>query len=520
MRQILHDMPNINGDTNIPLFDTIPFHDPVCHTTNVKDHLSDLDCHHSEIIDVIKHKPHTTCRIEMPYPVGKVFELSEEKAPRIFRIHNYPERLKNAACLSVYHQYTTLEIHESIAYNLPLKPIFNLASLKTSILFFKAPLVVPTSEDKPSPDELKLIPDPNRIKSFEITPIEYQKQTQFVLPSYWNWMNKDNITYPLNQGQCGNCWAIAVATCLSDVFVVSKKTSLNPELSHKYIFNCYPQDQCDGGDPIVAMTNLLVSGVSDKSCYTTDKTDCKCDVPSSLYYPSDLKLICIPPKKENFSEAETHIFTTHLNELYGSNVHLDLSSAPDESIQHLIKHHIYTHGPVLGGFHVFKNFLKGDFRETNDIYIETYAYQGVQGIQYKDIEKDWVGSHAVVITGWGTDIVKGNNVTYWVARNSWGDTWGNRGTFKIAMYGNTPYQNKVSQFEYPSMVTLEPAHVGVALTGGILLVKAGDIKPHSVPNIHAKSFLDTSQHRWIYGIIIICIVVLFITYIFIKKNKQ
>ena len=127
---------------------------------------------------------------------------------------------------------------------------------------------------------------------------------------------------------------------------------------------------------------------------------------------------------------------------------------------------------------MFKNFLKGDFRETNDIYIETSAYQGVEGIDYHDPEKDWIGSHAVVIVGWGEDIVNDVTVSYWIVRNSWGTSWGiNQGLFKIAMYGTTGLQNRISQFEYPSLITTD---TGVGVTGGIIMIKAGRIVPAEV----------------------------------------
>ena len=39
-----------------------------------------------------------------------------------------------------------------------------------------------------------------------------------------------------------------------------------------------------------------------------------------------------------------------------------------------------------------------------------------------------LGSHGVKVVGWGKDE---NGVDFWRCMNSWGDTWGDRGTFKI-----------------------------------------------------------------------------------------
>ena len=40
---------------------------------------------------------------------------------------------------------------------------------------------------------------------------------------------------------------------------------------------------------------------------------------------------------------------------------------------------------------------------------------------------DDLGGHAIKIIGWGND----NGIDYWLCVNSWGDSWGDKGTFKI-----------------------------------------------------------------------------------------
>jgi len=45
---------------------------------------------------------------------------------------------------------------------------------------------------------------------------------------------------------------------------------------------------------------------------------------------------------------------------------------------------------------------------------------------YKYVSGDSIGGHAVKLIGWGPD--------YWLAVNSWNETWGEKGLFRIA-YG-------------------------------------------------------------------------------------
>jgi cathepsin B len=76
-----------------------------------------------------------------------------------------------------------------------------------------------------------------------------------------------------------------------------------------------------------------------------------------------------------------------------------------------IKQEIYAHGTITAAFTVYEDFL-------------TYS-SGV----YQHLTGAAEGGHAIKCIGWGVE----NGQDYWLCVNSWNNTWGDQGTFKILM---------------------------------------------------------------------------------------
>lgn len=472
-------MPRMPED----LSGNVKFVDTVCNQANFTHHISDVDCHYHEmkrLVDLTDLNTHI-----VPYPVGKTLPPTTAPPPLMFRVPDYLDKLNHTNIVEVYDQYSVIYIHEAIASGHVFQPLYHIAPLNTNITFFKSTF------DTKMPQDRTISTLENH--TYSISPEELTRVNSTVLPTYFTWSDHVDITRPTDQGTCGNCWAIAASTCVSDVFVASKRIK-NPSLSATYVTHCYPQKKCEGGNPYVALTDMIVHGARGSDCMldNTSLQDCHCQKDGVTYYPTDINVICIPPDLSRYSKLDAELIQSYLNKLYGTNLTENLSMVPIQDIQTIIKNHIHTHGPVVGGFHVFKNFVKGDFRETNDIYMETSSYQGIPGMDYTDPETDWIGSHAVVMVGWGEADVKGKTVPYWVCRNSWGESWGvNRGYFRMAMY---PF-NTVSQFEYPSLMVSEQGH---GITGGVIMVKAGEVRYPLSPALLSVKTRSSYTHNVIF----------------------
>ena len=71
---------------------------------------------------------------------------------------------------------------------------------------------------------------------------------------------------------------------------------------------------------------------------------------------------------------------------------------------------IYENGSVEGSFSVYEDFAD-------------YA-SGV----YQHVTGSYLGGHAIKIIGWG---VTEQGVKYWLIANSWNETWGEKGFFRM-----------------------------------------------------------------------------------------
>jgi|TARA_B110000261_G_scaffold146294_1_gene170369 hypothetical protein len=328
------------------------------------------------------------------------------------------------------------------------------------------------------------------------------------LPINFNWIDDggDKSKYISNSGNqmlCGSCWAISTAGIVADNHVVAGTVDYKPNLSTTWSLSCYPQLQCKGGNPSILLDSVNQKGLASNSC--VDYSWCA------------LNDICNGKATKHFKEAEKINLSQFIPNCgcIDSNVDhlLYFIEKPekfslmdgDSNYEHfrlLVKRHIKTYGPVLGGFLVFKNFMSGAFTKVNGgIYLENAVYNNGK-VRFEDNyanATNFSGSHAISIIGWGEkEIIIDNKgtkkvVPYWECKNSWTEKWGNKGRFRMAMY---PF-NKMSQFDKITSISANGKNIKV---GGMILIKAsGKPKQTKLPQINDINKMKTLKAASFYA---------------------
>lgn len=319
------------------------------------------------------------------------------------------------------------------------------------------------------------------------------------IPEEFNWsyiLKGDNqeiiqkkklISKVKNQHLCGCCWAIACATSISDCFVVKNLVNWSPNVSYTYALSKYPQQKCLGGSSRILLEDIKNGeGIASDNCvddsWCVNNENCvNGDASKHFSYKNKEFLSSLIPNEGCYDGTKNH-FLYKISDVYSLTVsnNLKISEA-----QKKIKQHIMVRGPVVAGFLIMDNFPDGEFtKKGNGIYFEKEYNDKIYNI---DINSNILGSHSVVIMGWGiSKNQKYNNlivdIPYWFCRNSWGDTWGDRGFFKIAMF---PF-NKVCQFSKRIRVLHENSIKEVGGVTGFNVIEPPNLKKIKSNNVILK----------------------------------
>lgn len=204
------------------------------------------------------------------------------------------------------------------------------------------------------------------------------------IPESVDWRDAGAVTPVKDQGQCGSCWSFSATGGLEGQHF--RATGSLVSLSEQNLIDCsekYGNKGCMGGSITAAYQYVKQNhGIDKENTYPYEAENDKCRYNPKNSGASDVGYINIP---ENDEES--------------------------------LKKAVATIGPISVAI---------------DSSHETFQFYS-DGIYYESECSSEDLDHAVLVVGYGTDE---NGDDYWLVKNSWGTTWGDKGYIKMARNKN------------------------------------------------------------------------------------
>jgi KDEL-tailed cysteine endopeptidase len=200
-------------------------------------------------------------------------------------------------------------------------------------------------------------------------------------PAALDWRTKGAVTSVKDQGQCGSCWTFSATGAIEGAWAIAKGQLV--DLSEQELVDCatglaYGSHGCSGGQMDGAFKYAIENGQCSNAVYSYTAKDGVCQKCSAVAHISS----CSDVK---------------------SNDQVSLKGAVAQQ-------------PVAIA-------IEADTR-----YFQSYS-SGILTSSSCGTNLD----HGVLIVGYGQD----NGQDYWLVKNSWGTTWGDKGYVKIARSSST-----------------------------------------------------------------------------------
>jgi len=204
-------------------------------------------------------------------------------------------------------------------------------------------------------------------------------------PPAFDWRSKNAVTPVKDQGQCGSCWAFSVAETAESAYILAGKANATSlRVSEQQIVDCDTMDGgCNGGNPETAWQYIISTGGLDSEAsypYTAEDGTCAFKKQNVVATVGSWKYACTQGDETTLQQ---NLLLKPLS------ICVDAEYWSD-----------YTSGVMTAW------------------------------------ECAWVNEldHCVQLVGYSTT---DGSTPYWIVRNSWGESWGEKGYIRLAMGDNT-----------------------------------------------------------------------------------
>ncbi|XP_054160422.1 dipeptidyl peptidase 1-like [Oppia nitens] len=219
------------------------------------------------------------------------------------------------------------------------------------------------------------------------------------LPDHFDWRNVSGVNFVTSvkdQRSCGSCYAFGAIGMIDSRLAIASNNTLRLTLSPQDVVSCSNYAQgCSGGFPyLIAGKYGQDFGLTLEENYPYVGRDTKCE-----------------PKK-----LGNRYYTASYNYVGG------YYGGCNEALMRLS---LVNNGPLAVSYNVTSNF----FMYQSGIYVEPEHLTTTNDNTRVDYNPFEITNHVVVIVGYGVDAATGTK--YWIVKNSWGESFGENGYFRI-----------------------------------------------------------------------------------------
>ena len=259
------------------------------------------------------------------------------------------------------------------------------------------------------------------------------------IPPAFDWRSVNGaslVTADVNQHiptYCGSCWIHGTIAALNDRIKIARAGAFpDVMISRQAAMNCIhtlndpdaAPPGCDGGDPWSIHAHMTHSPLPDETCQPYEAVNGACDASGQCRNCFHPEMVADPttPAVEYTSPG---CFSVQSGPRYGVSEYGGVTGVIP------MQKEILARGPIVCGVAADLRFLL-DYPKhlVEGVYIDPSYFQAAgKPAAHNASEID----HDVEITGWG---VTPGGIPYWVARNSWGTYWGERGWFRLLRGSN------------------------------------------------------------------------------------